>query len=397
VGAESDMAEPQGRRKRPRILRRRGLLFVLLALPFVASVAGALALAAVYRWPDVSVTTYYFIVRPPFVWFAMLAPLMAFGLVALRWRWFVVGCVVWLAAFLATQEVLQCLKPFGGRAREQFWSAQMAFHSYLSTRPEIAGTIEVPLRVITWNVDGGGRDAYRCVEQLAALGPDIVLMQEFMPTGGGSMAEALEDSVFFRDYKVRGQARAILSRWPVQALDDAVLQPGLSSAWRVDVAPGLSLVCLDVHLTPLPIKTELVRGLSRSELEKAIAGTRKELTEVNAALAYYARQGPVILAGDFNLPPHYPDLLRARGRFLDCFGTNGYGWGQTAPARLPAMRPDQIYVPPGCQVYYASAIPTRWSDHYMTLTEVAVPVTARSTASWTPPAHGGLEEGGREQ
>ena len=46
------------------------------------------------------------------------------------------------------------------------------------------------------------------------------------------------------------------------------------------------------------------------------------------------------------------------------------------PAKLPAMRVDQIYVPPGSKVYYASSVPTQWSDHYMTLAEVAVPVTA---------------------
>ncbi|MCK4375074.1 MAG: hypothetical protein KAX19_07085, partial [Candidatus Brocadiae bacterium] len=60
----------------------------------------------------------------------------------------------------------------------------------------------------------------------------------------------------------------------------------------------------------------------------------------------------------------------------DCFSANGYGWGRTAPAKLPVVRIDMIFVPHHAEVYYASAVPTRFSDHYMMLTEVVVPVRA---------------------
>ena len=370
----SDMAKAEGAGKGPRFLRRRGFFFALLALPFLGSIAGALTLAAIYHWPHVSVPTYYFIVRPAFVWFGAVAPFMAFGLVAVRWRWFLAGCVVWMAAFLATQEALPLLKPFGGRARAQFWSASMAFQSYLAANPSLKGRVDVPLRLVTWNIQGGALDAYRSAQQLASLEPDIVLMQEFMPSHMANMSEALQDLAFFADYKVVGAERGILSRWPFEELKDDVLPAHVATAWRVNMAPGLSVVIINVHLTPQPLRTQVIRGLDRREMEESIARAQKELEAVGAALAFYSRRGTVILAGDFNLPPSYPDLRRARGRFIDCFGASGHGWGQTAPAMLPALRVDQIYVPPGSRVYYATAVPTRWSDHYMTLAEVAVPV-----------------------
>jgi endonuclease/exonuclease/phosphatase family metal-dependent hydrolase len=222
----------------------------------------------------------------------------------------------------------------------------------------------------------GQRDPYRNVAQLAGLEPDIVLMQEFGPGRGTNMQQAVRDAAAFRDFQLSGGRQAILSRWPVEELSDNPLAGELGSAWRVRVAPGLSLVCLDVHLSAPTLKTQLLRGWSWSELRHAVKRTRQELKELGEALTYYARQGPVVLAGDFNLPPSYPDLRRARGRLVDCFARGGYGWGKTAPARLPAMRPDQVYVPPGSRVYYAAAVPTRWSDHYMTLAEVAVTLTA---------------------
>ncbi len=236
--------------------------------------------------------------------------------------------------------------------------------------------MKLPLRLVTWNVAEGRGKPYRNVEQLAALDPDIVLMQEFGPGRGTNMEQAVRGAAAFSGYHMAGIRRTILSRWPVEELHYNPLKDGLATVWRVHVARGLSLVCIDVHLTAPTLKTQLLRGWSWEELRKSAQRSREELEVLGELLKHYSLQGTVILAGDFNLPPYYPDLRRARGSFLDCFAEAGYGWGKTAPARLPAMRPDQIYVPPGSHVYYAAAVPTRYSDHYMTLAEVTVPMTA---------------------
>jgi len=318
----------------------------------------------------------------------MLAPFLVFGLPVLRWRWFALGCGLWLLAFLGTEEVLPYFRPFAGRARARFWSARMAFNSYMASGGTLAGTVEVPLRVITWNIREGTKDARASVEQLAALDPDIVLFQEFWPGREVTMREALQESDHFRAYYVAGRRRAILSRWPVKPFDDSVAPRSLSTAWRVEVAPGLSIICVNAHLTPLALKTQLLRGWSWRHLQRAVARTRRELTELRAALEFYAQRGSVVLGGDFNLPPYYPELRRATASFKDCFRANGFGWGKTAPVKLPAMRPDMIFVPPASRVYYAGAVPTQWSDHYMTLVEVAVPVVAQQSLAAPSPEAG---------
>ena len=56
----------------------------------------------------------------------------------------------------------------------------------------------------------------------------------------------------------------------------------------------------------------------------------------------------------------------------DCFSTNGYGWGKTVLARLPVARIDMVFVPQDAEVFYAGAVPTSYSDHFMVITEVDV-------------------------
>jgi len=232
---------------------------------------------------------------------------------------------------------------------------------------------------VTWNVGRGQPGFAQGVRQLGALHPDVVLMQEFGPGHIGWMTQDVEESPLFEGYTLEGMDLAILSRWPVQELKDDVLPQRVARAWRVEVAPGVPVVFVDVHLSPQPLRTQLLRGWSWSGLEDAIVRTRWELKTLGEAVAFYARQGPVVLAGDFNVPPRYPDLRHALDGFVDCFGAAGHGWGKTVPAKLPVLRVDQIHVPPGSRVYYATAVVTRWSDHYMTFAEAAIPVSGHRT------------------
>jgi len=349
-----------------------------MSVPFVGALIGVVVLVALYRWPRVNLAVYYFTVRPAFVWFGMLAPLVLVGVLALRPRWFLCGCAIWMVAFVATEEVAPCLKLFPGRARAAFSSARMGFMSYMDSGGPKAEVLSVPLRVISWNVLEGRKGARGAVEQLAALDPDIVLMQEFGPGRQERMVDAIAASTHFKGYHVHGDRTAILSRFPVTRLQNGPLPGGRGSVWRVEIASGVSLICASVHLSPPELKTQLVRGWSRQGVRDAIALKRRELAQLRGALDLYRLQGPIILAGDFNVPPRYADLRGAVAGLKDCFRANGYGWGKTAPARLPAVRADMIFVPPEARVHYAAAIPTPYSDHYMSLAEVAVPAHYRT-------------------
>lgn len=324
----------------------------------------------IYRWPFVNVPVYYFTVRPAFVWFGMLAPFLLFGIASVKLRWFLCGCVLWSVGLVMTEEVLQSLKPWGGRQREEFQAAKTQFQKDWNDNRVQAAPVCIPLRIITWNIQGGV-SADGVVEQLAALQPDIVLMQE---TSAWRMRAAIMKSPYLREFHQDPDA-AVLSRFPVARLPGGRLPPWTCSAFRVQVLPERAITCINVHLSPAVLRTQVIRRWTWAGIQRAIAGTAQKLGELRAMLELYAREGPIILAGDFNLPPHYADLRKATLGLMDCFAEKGYGWGRTAPSKLPVMRIDMIFVPEDTRVYDARAVATRWSDHYMTLAEIAVPTT----------------------
>jgi endonuclease/exonuclease/phosphatase (EEP) superfamily protein YafD len=364
------MDDEQPTRAEARFLWRRCWFCRLAALPFLAACLGAIVLAVVYRWPRVNWVVYYFIMRPAFVWFALLGPPLAVGILGVKFRWFLCGCLLWAICLAATEEIIPCVKPFARSRRADFFAAQSAYLEFADNANPGRQLNAVPLRIVTWNVKGGTQLKQGGIDHLFSLMPDIVLMQE---SDAGYLRQAIEESGLFEDYHLPGHFRGILSRFPVTKLDCGELLTGHAAAWRVHVGEGADIVCINVHLSRCDLKTQVLRGWSRQMLRDAIATTARELEELRALIELHGQEAGVIVAGDFNLPPHYPDLERTMASFKDCFAEAGYGWGKTAPTKLPAVRVDMIFVQPGVQVYYAGAEPTTFSDHYMTMAEVAVP------------------------
>jgi endonuclease/exonuclease/phosphatase family metal-dependent hydrolase len=303
----------------------------------------------------------------------MLAPFLLPGIVSVKLRWFLCGCILWGIGLVMTEEVVQCLKPWGGRQREAFRAAKAEFPKNREVDGAEGGPLRIPLRIVTWNILNGVMGADQIVEQLAGLQPDIVLMQESSP---GRIRTAVMKSPYLRGFYQDPDA-AILTRFPVARLPGGRLPPWTCSVFRVQVLPDRAITCVNVHLSHLELRTQVVRGWTWFGIQRAIARAAQELGELRATLELYAREGPLILAGDFNLPPYYADLRRATVGLKDCFADNGYGWGKTVPSKLPVMRVDMIFVPQDARVYDARAVGTRWSDHYMTLAEVALPVRRR--------------------
>ena len=358
------------------LLRKRAWLCGLLGLSFAFACLGVVTLVLLYHWPRANVPVYYFTIRPAFVWFGMLAPFLVVGIFGVRLHWFLCGCVLFATGFLACEEALQVLKPFRQRVREEFVTAKMAFASYMDHSNPKTARLNVPLRIITWNVAGGRFGAEKAIEQIADLEPDIVFFQESW--GGADLKTAKSLHKQFRHFHIDGGRTFILSRFPIARLPSGPLAGNRGSVWKLEITPGMQIICVNVHLSPQDLRTQVIRGFTWAGLEKAIRRIQRELQDMRGYLDLYSGAAPVVLAGDFNLPPYYPDLRQATASLKDCFAENGYGWGRTAPARLPALRVDMIFVPEDTKVYYASSVPTRHSDHHMTLAEVSIPVRTQN-------------------
>ncbi|MCC6442208.1 MAG: endonuclease/exonuclease/phosphatase family protein [Armatimonadetes bacterium] len=86
-----------------------------------------------------------------------------------------------------------------------------------------------------------------------------------------------------------------------------------------------------------------------------------------------SEKGPVIVAGDFNSPPHtYPCRLLA-GRLKNTFDEGGCGFGYTFSASHPAWRIDHIFVSPEFRTLRCETLRTQASGHLPALAEISYP------------------------
>ncbi len=368
-------AEPGARRSGGlRMLRRPTWLCRVCAAVFAVACAGVLGLVVLYRWPRANVPVYYFTVRPAFIWLAMVAPGFAVGALGVRWQWAALGVALWCVGLLATDEWVSCARVPSERAREEFRRARAEF-----LESPAGGSGALPLRVVSWNVLGGRLGAQALVEELASLQPDLVLMQEGSET---RMAKSIRSSPYFGSLHYRDSSTAVLSRFPLERVEHE-LPRWRGAAYRVAVGPGRSFVCVNVHVRRADLKTQIVRGLSWSGLARAVTKTRAELEGIRRTVARYLETEPVVVAGDFNLPPHYAGLRRALAPLRDCFARAGTGWGRTAPAHMPLVRVDMVFAPPDARIFHCAALDTQRSDHRPVVVEIAVPLRGPKSESNT--------------
>ncbi len=351
------------------VLRGRRWYHLASAALFALGCLGAVACAVLYRWPVTVPGLFYTAAVPPFVPLLMLAAAMAPGALGVRGRWLLAGWAVWLAAFGVTEEAGHLLRPAPRRAREEFEAARAEFHG--PARGAAGGTAEVPLRVVSWNVRSATWMEEEGIAELAALDADLIFLQQ----SASKMRRMIEESGLFEDYEVHGGGRKLLSRFPVERLPVGPLEHWRGTVWRVEVAPGRWVVCVNVHLYRDILRPNLVRRPSPRYILEALEDTQRRLDGLRGTLEKYGADA-LILAGDFNLPARYPPLRRASERLKNAFCVAGRGWGRTVPSWLPVLRIDHIYVQDEAQVHYATAVPTRFSDHNMVLAEVTVPVRA---------------------
>jgi endonuclease/exonuclease/phosphatase (EEP) superfamily protein YafD len=351
----------------------------IFAVSFCGACLGVLALLIMFHAPAVNAPIYYFTTRPAFVWFGILLPFLLVGAPVLRRRWFVLGCAFWVVGLLACEDALAWVRPFHESARTKFDATQMAWLSFSKAHGGDVAVLDVPLRIVSWNVEAGKQGAAQAVAQLAALRPDIALLEELEWGEHSSMLDAFHASKYFQGYHVTQPAGSrnslsIVSRFPVTEAKGAELLPWNSAVWQVHFAPDRRMTCVVLHLSAPDLKTQVLRGWTWRGLRKALDERRSQLEKVRELVGLQVDGSPVLIAGDFNVPSHYPDLTIVTAGMKDAFGVKGFGWGKTAPAKFRAVRPDMIFVPPDATVFDAFAMPTRNSDHCPVIAEISIPV-----------------------
>jgi endonuclease/exonuclease/phosphatase family metal-dependent hydrolase len=206
------------------------------------------------------------------------------------------------------------------------------------------------LRVLTWNTDAvpAVADSIRAtLAPLAPWRPDIAILLDCTPTLADSLRAI--PGLTVRD------TREYCVATPHGIEDAAVLRSprgvgrfGHAARYRVvigaDSATARRVDVVALHLTSPRAALSRALHLDFSELEEDRYWRRVESERIRAWLDETSREPgvPLIVAGDFNLPPESRVLRRDWGDFRNAFSDAGWGFGYTMFSGPFVVRIDHI-------------------------------------------------------
>jgi endonuclease/exonuclease/phosphatase (EEP) superfamily protein YafD len=305
-------------------------LDALLSLLAAVVVAANLVPLGARFWWVIDLTTHF---RVQY----LAATLVVVGLLALRRRW-------WACLALAAAGAVSVVPVI----------------PYLPLAPPAAVVDGEPrLKVVTVNVSYRQFSARRLIEIVREIGADVVVVQELTPYADGVLAPL--DAILPQHFKMPLEGRygiAVWSRLPLESAVPVALgrQPAIEARVRFGET---TVTVLGVHLTA---PTTPRRGAARNaELEL--------LAERSAAI-----EGPLVVAGDFNLTPYSPLFVD----WLAASGLTDTRRERTPSVSWPAVLPifgipiDHVAVSPEFTILAHRRLPDFGSDHYGVLAELAL-------------------------
>lgn len=230
--------------------------------------------------------------------------------------------------------------------------------------PPQLGVVGDEIRVAVANIHMGfdpqGRlSVHELGAELAALGPDIVVLNEidrgWLTTGGRDTLRQLSAHLGLR--YVFGPAadevwgNAVLSRYPIRDLSVERLPRGRDAMTRsqlitlIEVAPEQQIAVIATHLSHVDLQ-----GDTRIPQARALA----------AAVARLQDRGlPVVLAGDLNAQPEDPELTI----FEDVLRSTLPPGNPTWPSWDPQVQIDHLLVSEEFRFRDSEVLDTQVSDH----------------------------------
>jgi endonuclease/exonuclease/phosphatase family metal-dependent hydrolase len=203
----------------------------------------------------------------------------------------------------------------------------------------LSAGLSPPIRVMTLNTDGRAR-----AEDVVALAEsakvDVVCLQEaYRPDNWAQH--------FGPDWDVRYQDEFVVaSRYRISVLEPLTSQ---DAAWdrcavrcQLQTPHGvIRLVNLHTHSLRNGLEAVLhhdPKGFA--ELDKYVQRRNRESEHITQWIR--DADGPVILAGDFNMAAGTLAYDEHWGRYLNAYSDSGYGWGATFHSRWHGVRIDHV-------------------------------------------------------
>lgn len=234
-----------------------------------------------------------------------------------------------------------------------------------------------PLRVVSFNAQGGGGAAEAIRSELLGLGADVIVIAECSTALGDAFA-ALPYIHIRRHAGLCVVTPKPLIAWEPRDPSDLWQAAGSGAITRGTMVTesGDSVVIGGVHLETPRDALEALAKLALRSFPGADAENRA-LRRVESQLArtWIVRDDdlPVIVAGDFNLTVESAIYRAWWGDLTNAFSARGRGLGWTKRTRLFGTRIDHILVSPTVRVTKAWVGPELGSDHRPVIADLIIP------------------------
>lgn len=234
--------------------------------------------------------------------------------------------------------------------------------------PPAAGT----LRVLTYNIGGAVKPQPGAIERIVLeAGADVALFQE---------CDLLLDapSLQSKGYEVRVRAgMCLVTKLPIRKHEwrDRQDLEALEGAGRIERytldANGRDVIVVNVHLETVRDGLQAIRHSAWRGAPVLRANTGLRDLESRLAREYVdASQGPLLVAGDFNLPVESAIYDRHWSDLDNAFSEAGLGFGDTKVTRLFGIRIDHVLVGSAWEVERAWVGPDFGGDHRPMIADV---------------------------
>lgn len=273
---------------------------------------------------------------------------------ARRWAWVPLGALLWVFG------------PLMG----------LCWHWGLPAAPDAApgSTAGTRLRVMTYNVKGGSRDAAAIVRDIQAFHPDLIQMQDSYGVMNGAVGQALAG------WNVRADGQYLVaSPGPFSELESRDLSFAGSQhhcvRYRLRVG-STDVTVYDVHL--LSPREGLVSARHR-RVGGLMENAGDRLQEAGRLAEYVqAEPGPTLLTGDLNAPTQSLVCRRlSEAGLRDAFSEAGYGYGYTyggyTRVGSPYVRIDHIMASPVWRIERCWVGNAAGSDHCPVIADLVLP------------------------
>lgn len=215
------------------------------------------------------------------------------------------------------------------------------------------------LRVLSFNVNSAFGGARAIVDAVVAASPDVVLMQE-TPPGNGQLVAALRAHFPYVEnstqFVVASRGRIVSRTEPDRLPLYGRERSPRFMRYSIETPLGV-LAVYSVHpISPRGVMhvRQFRAALHQLRTGELFAGDPEADVQGNAALRALqiqtaareaaAEPGPVVIAGDTNLPGLSAIFRKELARFADGFRAASWGFGYTYPSHHPFLRLDRILV-----------------------------------------------------